>query len=114
MRRAFRRSRLNCSAIAAGLPGSKPGWSGIVIDRHLTKRRYLAAFLPLLSAERASRSNAAPPDTPFALVEKVHDAVRLAALDSGALKLGLAPGMSLADARARVPELAAIDHNPAA
>jgi protein ImuB len=78
------------------------------------RRRYLAVFLPLLPAERAKRSNAAPPNLPFALVEKVRGAIRLAALDSHALKLGLAPGLSLADARARVPELAAIDHDPEA
>ena len=82
-------------------------------DNHL-KRRYLAVFLPLLSAERARRSNAAPPDSPFALVEKVRGAIRLAALDSHALELGLVPGLSLADARARIPELVAIDHDPAA
>ncbi|HEY0627923.1 MAG TPA: DNA polymerase Y family protein, partial [Sphingomicrobium sp.] len=81
-------------------------------DNVLTRRRYLAVFLPLLSAERARRSNAAPPDLPFALVEKVRGAMRLAALDVRALKLGLVPGLTLADARARAPELAAIDHDP--
>jgi protein ImuB len=84
-----------------------------VTDNHLTRRRYLAVFLPLLSAERVRRSNAAPPDVPFALVEKVRGAMRLAAPDTRALQLGLMPGLSLADARARVPELAAIDHDPA-
>ena len=83
-------------------------------DKHSTKRRYLAAFLPLLPAERARRSNAAPPDAPFALVEKIRGAIRLAALDRCALHLGLVPGLSLADARARIPELAAIDHDPGA
>lgn len=34
------------------------------------------------------------------------------ALDKAALRLGLAPGLTLADARARVPELAAIEHDP--
>jgi protein ImuB len=91
-----------------------PGWSGIVTDSHSTMRRYLAVFLPLLPAERARRSNAAPPELPFALVEKVRGAIRLAALDRRALELGLVPGLSLADARARVPELVAIDHDPAA
>jgi len=85
-----------------------------VTDSHLTRRRYLAVFLPLLSAERVRRSNAAPPDQPFALVEKLRGAIRLAALDAYALKLGLAPGLTLADARARVPELDAIDHDPTA
>ena len=68
----------------------------------------------MLSAERVRRSNAAPPDQPFALVEKLRGAIRLAALDAYALKLGLAPGLTLADARARVPELDAIDHDPTA
>ncbi|WP_425505607.1 DNA polymerase Y family protein [Sphingomonas chungangi] len=37
--------------------------------------------------------------------------MRVVALDARALRLGLAPGLTLADARARVPELAAIDHD---
>ncbi len=40
--------------------------------------------------------------------------MRLAALDAHALSLGLLPGMALADARARVPDLAANHHDPAA
>lgn len=40
--------------------------------------------------------------------------MRIAALDPRARALGLAPGMALADARARVPDLAAIDHDPVA
>jgi protein ImuB len=40
--------------------------------------------------------------------------MRIAALDPHALALGLAPGMALADARARVPDLATIDHDPEA
>ena len=38
--------------------------------------------------------------------------MRIVALDPRALRLGLTPGLTLADARARVPELAAIDHDP--
>lgn len=68
----------------------------------------------MLSAERVRRSNTAPPDAPFALIEKVRGAIRLAALNPRALELGLASGLSLADAYARVPELATIDHDPAA
>ncbi len=37
---------------------------------------------------------------------------RIVALDAHAVRLGLIPGLPLADARARVPELAAIDHDP--
>ena len=59
-------------------------------------------------------SSAAPADTPFVLVEKRRGAMRIAALDRHARTLGLAPGMALADARARVPDLATIDHDPEA
>ena len=38
--------------------------------------------------------------------------MRLAAVDEGAVRLGLAPGLSMADARARVPELDLFDHDP--
>jgi protein ImuB len=44
----------------------------------------------------------------------VKGALRLVAVDQAARSLGLEPGMALADARARVPELAAVDHDPAA
>ena len=40
--------------------------------------------------------------------------MRLAACDTAALGFGLTPGTALADARARVPELAVFDHDPAA
>ncbi|MBL0923214.1 MAG: DNA polymerase Y family protein [Sphingomonadaceae bacterium] len=77
-------------------------------------RRYLAAYLPLLPAERLVRQRTKSPDAPFALVEKERGAMRLAACDAGALKLGIIPGMTLADARARVPGLLAFDSEPAA
>lgn len=38
--------------------------------------------------------------------------MRVVALDGPALRLGLTPGLTLADARVRVPELAAIEHDP--
>lgn len=41
-------------------------------------------------------------------------ALRLAAVDAQALALGLEPGLALADARARVPDLAVADHDPLA
>lgn len=40
--------------------------------------------------------------------------MRLVACDAATLALGLTPGTALADARARVPELAVFDHDPAA
>ena len=48
----------------------------------------------------------------MALVERIGGAVRLAALDRSALLAGLAPGLTLADARARVPELEVFDADP--
>ncbi|MGN6122610.1 MAG: DNA polymerase Y family protein, partial [Sphingomonas oligoaromativorans] len=53
-----------------------------------------------------------PADQPLAFVEKQRGAMRVVALDAHALNLGLTPGLTLADARARVPELAAVDHDP--
>ncbi|TPE47393.1 DNA polymerase Y family protein [Amaricoccus solimangrovi] len=73
----------------------------------------MALFPPLLSADRI-RASAGSPETPFALVEIRRGAARLAACDARARDLGLAPGMTLSDARARVPELAAPPHDPAA
>ena len=40
--------------------------------------------------------------------------MRIVAVDAQALSQGIAPGMALADARARLPDLAAVDHDPAA
>ncbi|MDZ7588639.1 MAG: DNA polymerase Y family protein [Parasphingorhabdus sp.] len=70
--------------------------------------------MPHLAVERAIRSGIAPRDAPFALTEKQRGAVRLIAVDPIAASLGITPGLTLADARARVPDLAAIDCNPAA
>lgn len=75
-------------------------------------RRYLAAYLPLLPAERLARQSFRAPESPYALIEKQKGALILAACDSGALSLGLVPGLPLADARARVPELATFPHDP--
>ncbi len=71
-------------------------------------RRYLALFLPFLATERLypRRRDDGPDDAaPFALVERKGNAQRLHALNPAALRQGLAPGMSLADARARLPQL---------
>lgn len=56
----------------------------------------------------------APAEAPFVLVEQVKGALRIAALDSKALALGLTSGLTLADARARLPQLAVANHDPAA
>ena len=58
------------------------------------------------------RRLSSPEARPFAFVEKVKGALRLAAVDRQARGLGLSPGLALADARARVPELLAFDRDP--
>jgi protein ImuB len=69
----------------------------------------------MLSADRWLREHAAPRartrsptplPPPMAFVEKQGGAMRIMAVNDAALALDLAPGMALADARARVPDLA--------
>ncbi|HEY8382442.1 MAG TPA: DNA polymerase Y family protein [Microvirga sp.] len=60
------------------------------------------------------RASGAPDEPPLVFVEKVKGALRLAAVDRQGHALGLAPGLTLADARARIPELGVADHDPAA
>lgn len=75
-------------------------------------RRYLALFFPLLSADRWQREAGGGASVPQAFIEKQHGALRIVAVDAQALSLGIVPGMALADARARLPDLAAVDHDP--
>jgi protein ImuB len=80
----------------------------------LSARRYLALWLPFLPIDRlrlAGSGSGAPQDdaTPFAVVEKRNGAQRLYALNPAALRQGLTPGLSLADARARLPQLPVIE-----
>lgn len=77
-------------------------------------RRYLALFFPFLPAERLVRAAPRPPDAPLVLTAKQRSALCLAHVDARALALGLTPGMPLADARARVPDLAVVPHDPVA
>jgi protein ImuB len=77
-------------------------------------RRYLAIWFPFLPADRLRRnppksSASALEGVPFAFVEKVKGALRLTAVDARAQSSGMVPGLTLADARARVPQLLAFD-----
>jgi len=76
-------------------------------------RRYLAALFPWLPAERWNRAAPRPPEAPLVFTERQRGALRLASVDTRAAALGLAPGMALADARARVQSLLVIPHDPA-
>jgi protein ImuB len=53
-------------------------------------------------------------EAPIVFAESVGGAIRLAALDRGAVAAGLSVGLTLADARARVPEIEVFPHDPAA
>ncbi len=81
-------------------------------------RRYLSLALPHLPTDRIHRRrlgrkwrSAAPPEAPLAIVARVKSALRLAALDEPAEQLGLRQGMALADARAMIPALEAIEED---
>jgi protein ImuB len=79
----------------------------------LTTRRFLSLWLPRLATDRARRLNAIDVGSPLAAVAKVDNAQRLVCVDAAAARLGLAVGLSLADARARHPALVAVEANPA-
>ena len=80
-------------------------------------RRYLALWFPFLPLDRL---RIARPDLwgaqgaggPAVIVESVRGAMRLVTPDADALALGLASGMTLADARAREPDLISFDADP--
>ena len=79
-------------------------------------RRYLALIFPWLPVDRlrATRPHlfAGRDEAPLAFTQTVANAVRLTAVDLAAMRLGLQPGLTLADARARVPELEVFAHDP--
>ncbi len=54
-----------------------------------------------------------PAEAPLVVVDKVKNALRLVALDARARALGLETGLALADARARIPDLAVAETAPA-
>jgi protein ImuB len=87
-----------------------------VSSSHRTTRRYLALFFPWLPAERLRITRphlfARRVSAPYAFTEKVKNALRLHAIDPEAARLGIERGMTLADARARAPELEAFEHVP--
>ena len=69
-------------------------------------RRFLALWFPFLPVERLTCAAA---DEPFVLVEKQKGALRVTACNAAAYDASLRPGLTLAEARARIPALAAAD-----
>jgi protein ImuB len=96
----------------AAAPSLSPGPSA---------RRYLSLAFPHLATDRIHRRklgrswlSAAPPEAPLAIVATVKSALRLAAIDEQAGRLGLRSGQTLADARAMIPLLETAEQdNPA-
>ena len=86
--------------------------------KSLVPRRYLALVFPWLPTDRlrATRPHlfAQADEAPIAFVETVGNAVRLHAVDRAAAQAGLGAGLTLADARARVPALDVYPHDPTA
>jgi protein ImuB len=81
-------------------------------------RRFLALWFPFLPADRLrwqrAQAGGSLPEAPFAFVEKAQNVLRITAVDQSAISLGLISGLTLADARSRVPELAIFDTAPQA
>ena len=68
-------------------------------------RRVLAIWLPRLPLDRLVRAGQPGADALFAVTREQRSAVRLAVLSDDAIGAGLAPGMTLADARAVTADL---------
>jgi len=88
----------------------------MVENSKIRTRRILALWLPRLSTDRLRRKSKAsgrPDDRPLVVAEKTENAIRLSAVDARAARLGLSTGMALADARARIPDIAVVPANAA-
>lgn len=136
MRRAIRLSASGFYAIAAASVSMSGVWSGTVTDnpsrtgnfrKHPLSnpeptpmpRRYLALWFPFLPTDRLRREgripvSGAPDEPPLVVVETVRNALRLVDCDQRAVVQGLTRGLTLADARARIPGLVVVDAEPQA
>ena len=66
-----------------------------------------------LATDRIVRSRPAHDPRPLVVTGKRGNAERLIAVDATAEALGLRPGLALAEARARYPDLAVVAEHPA-
>jgi protein ImuB len=71
-------------------------------------RRYLAVWFPWLASDRRRPEASGA----FVIVEKNKGALRLSAISPEAQAIGLTPGLTLADARARVPHMVTLVAEP--
>ena len=77
-------------------------------------RRFLSLWLPRLTTDRARRAHRLDPAAAVAAIATLKNARRLVGVDANAARLGLGPGLTLADARARHPGLIAVEADAAA
>ncbi len=76
-------------------------------------RRFLSLWLRRLITDRIARRDRLQP-APLVVAGAVGNALCVTALNDAAAKMGLTPGMTLADARAMFPALAVTEADPAA
>lgn len=80
-----------------------------------TAPAYLALWFPCLATDRLARAGMGAPDAPgLATVREAGNGQFLAAVDPRAARAGLKPGMTLASARALMPDLATRPADPRA
>src|SRR5436190_2406234 len=79
-------------------------WNGIPM-KDISGRRFLSLWLRRLSTDRIARRDKLAP-APLVVAGAVGNALFLTGLNDAAARLGLVPGMPLADARAMFPALA--------
>src|SRR6476620_2879035 len=77
-------------------------------------RRIVSLFLPRFTTERLIHIRPDWRDKPFAVAAAAGSRREIVAVSRGALQAGIAPGLGLADARAMLPSLLAVDADPAA
>src|SRR3954464_2951852 len=89
---------------------------GTMMNAASPPRRYLSLWLRRLATDRITRPNSSAPaeNAPRAAVGEHKSALRLAAVNDAAARLGLKPGMTLADARAMYPTIAVVKADPEA
>ena len=84
-------------------------FNGVSTSRH----RFLSLWLMRFATDRIRRQRSAPDPRPLVVTGKRGNVERLTAVDAAAAELGLNPGLALAEARARYPDLAVVAEHPA-
>ena len=107
-------SRAKTSPASSAVSGSRPGGEGEerFATANETSQWLVSSDESLSVSDGGNTSSQVASTSPLAVIAKVKNALRLVAVDEHAEKLGLAGGMSLADARAMIPALAVADDDP--